>query len=111
MYLKIDEENVIVIFYLLSLCDYTLNGWLIKQMQLHLLPAIGQTWTAPVSVFGHNWPTFSLFLPFHTFLFPLPWAQFFVSSSVQNAEGGGVSIILARPSYQLAVRKRSKFWS
>ena len=60
-----------------------LNGY-----SWHQLLTIAQTWTAPVSVLGHSWPTFSLFLPVQSSLFTLLWAEFFVSSSVQNAQGG-----------------------
>ena len=63
----------------------------------HQLSTIAQPWTAPVSVRGHSWPTFSLFLPVQSSLFLLPWADFFVSSSVQNAKR--VSIILEWPMY------------
>ena len=45
-------------------------------------------WTASVSVLGHSWPTFSLFPPVHSSLFTWLWAEFFISSSVQNARGG-----------------------
>ena len=46
---------------------------------------------------GHSWPTFSLFLPVQSSLFTLPWAEFFISSSGQNAKG--MSIVSEWPSH------------
>ena len=61
----------------------------------HQLSATAQPWTAPVSVLGHSWPTFSLFLPVQSSLFTLLWAEFFfVSRSVQKGQGGGVNNFL-----------------
>ena len=57
----------------------------------HQLSTIAQPWTASVSVRGHSWPTFSLFLPVQSSLFTFLCAEFFISYSVQNAKG--VSVI------------------
>ena len=46
---------------------------------------------------GHSWPTFSLSQPVQSFLFSLLWAEFFISSRVQNAKG--VSIMSEWSSY------------
>ena len=68
----------------------SLIAWL-NEYSWHQLFTIAQSWTAPVSLLGHSWPTFFLFLPIESFLFTLLWAEFFISFSVQNARGGGVS--------------------
>ena len=78
-----------------SLIDW-LNGF-----SWHQLSTIAQPWTAPVSVLGHNWPTFFLFLPVQSSLFTLLWAEFFISPSILNAMG--MSIILEWPSYACLV--------
>ena len=46
---------------------------------------------------GHSWPTFSVLLPVQCSLFTLPWTEFFISPSVQNAKG--VSVISQWPSW------------
>ena len=61
------------------------------------MSTVAQSWTAPVSVLGHSWPTFSLFLSVQSALFILRWAEFFVSSTIQNAKG--VSTISKWSSY------------
>ena len=77
-----------------------LIAWL-NNCSWHLLLTIAQFWAAPVFVLGHSWPAFSLFLPVQSFLFSLLSTEFFISPSVQNAEGGG-SIISQWPSYVLS---------
>ena len=74
----------------------SLIAWL-NEYSWHQLSTIAQPWTAPVSVLEHSWPTFSLFLPVQCSLFTLLWAEFWISSSVKNAQG--VSITLEWPSY------------
>ena len=63
-------------------------AWL-NECSWHQLSTIAQPWAAPISVLGHNRHTFSLFLSAQSSLFPLPWVRCFISSSVQNAGGGG----------------------
>ena len=68
-----------------------LIAWL-NECSWRLLSTIAQPWTVPVSVLGPSWPTFSLFLPVQSSLFPsLLWAELFTAPSMQNAKG--VSII------------------
>ena len=52
------------------------------------LSTIAQPWTAPVSVLGHSWPTFSLFQPVQSFLFNFLWAQFFYFAQYPKRRGG-----------------------
>ena len=75
---------------LLYVMMQSLIAWL-NGCSWHLPLTMAQPWTAPVSVLGHNRPTFSLFLPVQSSLFTLPWTEFFISSAVQNAKR--VSII------------------
>ena len=75
----------------------SLIAWL-NEHSWHHLSTKDQPWTAPVSVLGHSWPTFPLFL----YQFNLPSSlcheqNFFISPSVQNAKG--VSIISEWSSY------------
>ena len=65
----------------------------------HQLPTIALNPPPPVSVLGHCWPTFSLFLPVQSSAFAWLQAEFFLSSSVQTVKG--VSITSKRPSYML----------
>ena len=73
--------NVFLTGLLLNMMMQSLIDWLNEYSWLQLPCA------APVSVLGHSWPTFSLFLPVHSSLFTLLWAECFISSSVQNARG------------------------
>ena len=87
---------LIKLLQLLYLMMRSLIDWSNKySWRLHL--TIAQPWTAPVFVLGHSWPTFSLSLPVQSSLFTLLWAEFFISSSVQNAKG--VSVISKWPSH------------
>ena len=52
-----------------------------------LLFTIAQPWTAPVSVPGHSWSTFSFCLPVQSSLFAMK-RIFHFAHSVQNAKGG-----------------------
>ena len=68
---------------LLYVMMQSLIDWLNEHSWLQL------PWTAPVSVLGHSWPTFSLFLPVQSSLFNLPWAEFSFRP-VSKTRGGGV---------------------
>ena len=80
---------------LLFLMMQLVIAWLNKYSRRQL-STIAQPWTGPVFVLKPSWPTFSLFLPVQFSLFTLLWAEFFISSSIQNAKG--VSIISEWPS-------------
>ena len=54
----------------------SLIAWL-NECSWHQLSTKAQPCTAPVSVIRHSWPTFSLFLPVQSFLFPFLWAEIF----------------------------------
>ena len=84
----------------------SLIDWL-NECSRHLPSTIARPWTAPVSVLGHNWPTFSLFLPVQSSLFTLLWAEFFWFFQCPKGQGGG-AIISEWPSYMLYVDTRMK---
>ena len=84
---RIQSDSVFLVGLLLYIMMQSLIDWL-NQQSWRLLSTIAQSWTAPVSVLGHSWPTFSLFLPVQSSLFTLLWTEFFIPSTIQNAEGG-----------------------
>ena len=67
----------------------------------HLLSIVAQLWTAPLSVLGHSWPTFFLCPAFQYSLFTLLWAEFFLSSIVQNAKGEDVNNFLVALAWRV----------
>ena len=63
-----------------------------------MLSTIAQPWTAPVSVLGHRWPTFSLFPPGQSPLFAFAMSRIFYLVQCSKRQGG-VSIISEWPLY------------
>ena len=93
---------------LLYVTMQSLIDWL-NEGSWHQLSTIAQPWTAPVSLLGHSWPTFSLFLPVQSSLFTLLSAELFISSSDQNSKE--VSIISEWPSCTSFQRAEFGFFS
>ena len=92
---------------LLHLMMQSLIDWL-NAHSWHQLSTKAQPWTAPVSVLGHSWPTFSLLLPVQSSLFTLVWAEFFfrpVSKTPKGVNNFRVTLVFMYhelPSFALA---------
>ena len=76
--------------------DDAVIDWLIKSVHLTSPFAHSPALNHPLSLLGHRWPTFSLFLPAQSSSSFCCEQNFFLSSNVQNAKG--VSKISEWPS-------------